>query len=1160
MSSAARRGLGLLHRRLTRLSAAVSLLPLRATLLAQSASERLRDAAAGRSRQPAGGRVGGARRWARRGFWVVSGAAALVATAAASAAANHDGTITFDPSKPHLNDPTKNCPLPAGMEEYCRSPEELLPMWRWTRVSYIWSNWSGGNFIERPVKAALGAMYDLSVRIMFIVASLVWDVLSRLLYMALQADLAGHLADAINATYHQVALALWNSGAIWLVLLIGYGAAIVKLWRHGIKESAKTVAWSVLSISMLLVMLFALGSDNEPLEPALSAGAPKDSVTDPFGDTGFAERGKDRQDDETLTPRWFYERTKDVSDMASIMLTDVALGLSKNNVAHGSYCSVYTHQLERLYLLAAHHKATDGKLTAKHYSPIFLSRLWERAYLGPWSQAQYGAPQNAYNGSCLWAETNSVGAPEIMAVWTVSCDAVGSGSNYGPDGSSDYLARANADAAVLDLGTTDETPLYGCLGTVPAGGEALPMPHAYTGIAPNTPYMLEEQDRAWRVFHPNGDDETLTFLNLASGCGLVPTDSLTTYEEDGGDPDGAPEYAPPTKFTDEGKPRLHSDGTLFVVGEYAYVQQRRIGMRPDKGEKKGHWFSADACRIWITGGKAASSLDNGYSDTAADNTRRGFYDTVGKGSLDDDHLDGEHQGLNSQYLQDRAKIGCTDAEVSAEKVSENMGAKYKDDGGVEHDLDWRDATSPEQAFAAASDICTFAGGRIVDRYLYGLIVLGTAFSFAFSLLGLTLGTVLAQILMAMVFMFLPVVLLLSAVPSRATRALLPRVVKLAFFAAMANAVFLLALTSLVLVIDILTNAVVASTEPGSLIRVFFLAVAPIVAKKILGKASKKLGLDITSIKGSLRTTSGLAAASLGSDRSSLADKSGQYGKTMMQKAYYATSVKDRLTGRGAQGIPRGAGSSGGGIAGSGGDGTETRRSQASRKHRRRARDGTTGPKHDTSSGSTGPKPTTSSGSTGPKPTTRRRVRPAPSPPRRRVRPAPSPPRRRVRPAPSPPRRRVRPAPSPPRRRVRPAPDPPSARPAPDPPSARPAPSPPRARPAPSPPRARPGPSPPRARARPRLRAPLSGERPPCPPTPPRPTPPTSTAPPSPTQYRHARNAANRRTYSAAEETRSRFGTARHAMRTPRAAPASTRPQATPANSRNTAGRPASCAR
>ena len=202
------------------------------------------------------------------------------------------------------------------------------------------------------------------------------------------------------------------------------------------------------------------------------------------------------------------------------MLVDVSLGLSKNNVAHGSYCSVYTHQLERLYLLAAQHRADDGKIEAKHYSPIFLSRLWERAYLGPWSQAQYGSPQNAYNGSCLWAETNAVPAPEIMAVWTVSCDADG-------DGRSDYLrqqgvAARDPDEAkqVLELGGGGETPLYGCPGTlggVPGITKNLPI----ALVAPEG-YKVEDQDRAWRVFHPNGDEETLTFLNLASGCGLAP--------------------------------------------------------------------------------------------------------------------------------------------------------------------------------------------------------------------------------------------------------------------------------------------------------------------------------------------------------------------------------------------------------------------------------------------------------------------------------------------------------------------------------------------------------------------------------------------------------------------------------------------------------------
>ena len=115
----------------------------------------------------------------------------------------------------------------------------------------------------------------------------------------------------------------------------------------------------------------------------------------------------------------------------------------------------------------------------------------------------------------------------------------------------------------------------------------------------------------------------------------------------------------------------------------------------------------------------------------------------------------------------------------------------------------------------------------------------TSFSFAFSLLGLTLGTVLAQILLALVFMFLPVVLLLSAVPSKGARALLPKVAKLAFFAAMAHAVFLLVLTSMVLLIDILTNAVVASTDPGSVIRIIFLAAMPIVCQKDPGSGRQE---------------------------------------------------------------------------------------------------------------------------------------------------------------------------------------------------------------------------------------------------------------------------------------------------------------------------------
>ena len=613
--------LGRLKQRVAALAATIADLPV-------TVAARIHAAAASAVRRPTRAATP-ARWWARRGVWILAGAAAVVAVSASEAAANHAGAT-------NPKDPLDGCPLPGGMKHHCKSPRDLLPMWRWTRVSYIWSDWSGGGYIEKHFKAAVGAAYDMIVRIMFIVATLVWEILSRLLYMALQADFADHLADAINATYYQVARALFDSGAIWVVLLIGYGSAAWKMFREGIAESIKTVAWSVLSISLLLVMLFALGSSGGSLDPV-----GRDPLTgqdvDIDGDLeseAFTQRGAgDDPNKDPLTPRWLYERTKSLSDLASNMLVDVSLELSKNNVAHGSYCSVYTHQLERLYLLAAQHRAEDGKLEAKHYPPIFLSRLWERAYLGPWSQAQYGSPQNAYNGSCLWAETNAVPAPEIMAVWTVSCDADG-------DDRSDYLKGVAASTEVLNLGTNSETPLYGCPGTlggIPGIAKKLPIVSAGS-----KGYSDRDQDRAWRVFHPNGDDETLTFLNLASGCGLAAHGSLKSHTEDGGDPDGAPE------FTTIPKPYLNIHNgdkvDLLTRSPSGYVQARRVGMRPEKADKKGKWFSFDACRVWITGAEVPEST---IDTSVHGKNQRGIYEH--RRSRLHAPQQASIKGLNSQY-------------------------------------------------------------------------------------------------------------------------------------------------------------------------------------------------------------------------------------------------------------------------------------------------------------------------------------------------------------------------------------------------------------------------------------------------------------------------------------------------------------------------------
>ncbi len=754
------------------------------------------------------------------------------------------------------------CPLPAEMTDLCLDPKGLLPMWRWTWVNGLWSDW-GGWWAFSQIKAAIGSMYDLIVRILFVLSSVVWYLLSRLLYLVLSADFAGAVAKSINSNYKRIAEALISSGVVATVAIIALMMGAWALYRNNTGLAVRRILTSWVMLGLVFTMLW-------PLQEL-----PADQLTIPTSsedtETERIQKVRTAAGQQRGTPLWLYGLVLDVSDEASEMLTSVSLGLTsgtEEGASHASYCSVYIQQLEKLYLATVEWQlaksqgitlddelpdAQAAMVAAKHYTPIFLSRLWERAYLGPWSRAQFGSPQTALNGSCLWAEVKAgqVSAPEIMAVWSSTC--------------ADSTLTAGRSDVVRDWGVG--LALYGCPDhTTDAVAE---IPLAESGKA----YEPLQQDRAWRVFHPDGDTETLTFLNLASGCGLAAPDGVKANSE------GAPSFTDPINSGNDKEggddqdsnddedgpsyPRLHKDGTLFTRGAYSYINASRIGMRPDRAEEKGEWFSLDLCHLWLTGTKVHSILDKRDGDTVGE---------YGSGSRD-----GQHEGLNSDFLQHRGAIGCADAERSAEVVVENMG-----DG----ELQWREVTDADQAYQAAADICTFAGGRFFDRILNGLVVLLVSFSFAFSLFGMAVGTALAQILLVIVFMCLPVVLVASAIPTKLTRGLLPQTLKVGLFASIAHAVFLLILTAMVFLIDVLIAAVAEATTPGSFLRVMLLAVIPFVVKKVIAGFGKRLNMDFTSMKGGMRVTSGIAAAGFGQDRSRMGDQLRYYGHSAVHGMMY----------------------------------------------------------------------------------------------------------------------------------------------------------------------------------------------------------------------------------------------------------------------------------
>ena len=707
------------------------------------------------------------------------------------------------------------CLLPGELFDHCEDPVELLPMWRWSRSTHIWTDW-GGNVVTSTIRAIMGGSFDMLVSIQFFIAAFLWDALARLLYLALTADFSKDMLLGIDQTYYFVMHNLLDSGLFWLVAVVGFLAACWALFRKGAEEAWRAVLSSMLPLGLAVFMLIQIsnayspGGFPEKVEDLPTYDEP-DYTTYLPGTTSQVDVGQKYMG----TPAWLYTKLGTVTNEISNGLSYMAVSLTGDRNLHSSYCSVFSRQLERLYLQTVLDKRTDeegqgAKLEARDHSPIALSRLWERAYLAGWSQAQFGDPQAAHNGSCLWAEMNASGVlpPETMVVWASTCGDVGN-SNY-----RDLTPNIDDGASRSTI-----TSLYGCDGRgVPLAGEvlpALPLPGHFLNY--------RDESRAWRTFRADNDEETLTLLAVSSACGYFSHDSWTVSETS----DGTPRIYQGGQSVD-----VDDDGAIYVRHMNVYVETPYIGMRRNTQEKH-EWFSLDACMAWMTGTKPQSSVDD--KD-----------DPVGR---DKDRV----EGLNDTYTKARAALGCEQARQSASNVSDNMGSI----SGLAQ------ATSATAAFSAADNVCTYGGANYFNRFLYALITMLTAFAYLFSLAGLAAGTALAQILLGLIFMMLPIILLVAAVPVQAARKFLPRILKTAIGALLAHSVFLIILSFLVFIIDVVSFAVTNATDPGSSVRVISLALIPFIAKKVVAGVSKQFGFDFTSMKGALKVTSGIAAGATG---------------------------------------------------------------------------------------------------------------------------------------------------------------------------------------------------------------------------------------------------------------------------------------------------------
>ena len=526
------------------------------------------------------------------------------------------------------------------------------------------------------------------------------------------------------------------------------------------------------------------------------------------------------------SPEWLYAWLLDKARLPADFTASAALRFSDPPSSYTSNCDAYETNLEALYLEAWATKRgyadTASDLPVEAHVPILISRLWERAYLMPWAQSQYGSAESAHNARCFWAERHSDSGSdaETMQIWLATCGAASGWFTY------DEAERWRRD-----------------------GGIACPDGDRFgTHLTPDAP---SSQMIAWwgrNVFRPlegsQNDEAIKAFLSYTAFCGAVAPEWLA----DDGSLDAAPVKPVEPHLVAEGADRENHEAEQSTTNGAFWVANGATGLnRGDKGhDRQLDWR---ACQHWMygdgrgQGGGLAGALEEGWAVP----TSVGEGAREGEGTLWGQSDDQIHEAVN-----DSGSFECSDGRRHAAHMTINE----------RNDPD--SPSRPDDAQRVGEDVCTFAGQKFEHRALFALLTLIAAVGFFVSLLGLSAGVVLAQIVVGLTILFLPILLVVMALPVQAARQFAPKVLKATVGALLANAVLLLLLALMILLIDLLTDVVYYTTDPGTVIRVIFVAAIPWIAKKAVTGITKQFGFDFTTLKGAMKVTSGLAAAGQGS--------------------------------------------------------------------------------------------------------------------------------------------------------------------------------------------------------------------------------------------------------------------------------------------------------
>lgn len=215
--------------------------------------------------------------------------------------------------------------------------------------------------------------------------------------------------------------------------------------------------------------------------------------------------------------------------------------------------------------------------------------------------------------------------------------------------------------------------------------------------------------------------------------------------------------------------------------------------------------------------------------------------------------------LAHEYLQDVGDSTPSDAVRWRNKLGIAGAQLHQDEAFL------NTVPSAPQAISTTTAVFDIHGYNWAHRAFQGVLALVSAIVYLMTLVGLGLGLIVANLILAGIFSVAPLLLLAMAIPHPSARKLPRKVFRLLLGALLGSAFFLAFLAFVILFVAVLGKAIDGIFALGSWgwLRSLLLAAVPIIAIKLVSGLGSQFGFkNITSLKGGMATTSGMAMAAM----------------------------------------------------------------------------------------------------------------------------------------------------------------------------------------------------------------------------------------------------------------------------------------------------------